>query len=279
MTSYVDPIFGRINSKDQPGDPWWAEAAQDHGLDLKFDMEAVAREDSFHNDSPYDFDKTWTAVVSKALSLGYQWPPIYDNQGREPFIRLCTAQGGKRILRVRAENFSKSPGAEPGYSFLNIRYKKPNSGERDMKTNRALNLLDNSFNTIKVVYASDRMEELTPELAMRDKYTFKVPKDYVVEVNDLVVIPLEKHFKVARCVSIDETPHLPNSDREYKWIYGSLNTSMFNSCVDRDDELRKVILDKEKQIETAKMKTFLQESLGFDNVDALKLPGIKVDEK
>ena len=163
-----------------------------------------------------------------------------------------------------------------------------------ISTERVLNLLDDSFKTIKVVFNPPQAPvgvefDADKVLDGFKTYTYKVPKSFEIKPGDLVTvisdvaspaIPVttkaDERYKVGMVESVDAEPNL-EADVSYKWICGAIDLGMYNSCQERDKELRTIIMKKEKKVETDKMKAFLQDSLGIDGVSTLKLTEIKVD--
>ena len=256
--------------------------------DMKFDIEKMALAKCNGDLSSYDFNGVWTALIYKALAEGYVWPVNYDNpKERERFIRLHNdGHGGKVIYPLPEQNYNIVPGVEPGLSFINSTH-SIKSGDTKMKkdthvnTERVLNLLDDSFKTIKVVFNPPQAPvgvkfDADKVLGGFDTYTYKVPKSFEIKPGNLVTVISDERYQVVMVKSIDAEPDL-EADVSYKWICGAIDLDMYNSCQERDKDLRAIIMKKEKKVETDKMRAFLQDSLGIDGVSTLKLTEIKVD--
>ncbi len=122
-----------------------------------------------------------------------------------------------------------------------------------MKTKHLASMLREDYTTIKVVF-DDEVRRREGAMGIKS-YTYKVLKADAAQlkVNSLVVTPPSADGRrgngVACVVEVHAEPLLDlDSDIDYRWIIGPLDTTRYDAIVAHDEEMQKTLVEVEKQL-------------------------------
>jgi cell fate regulator YaaT (PSP1 superfamily) len=97
-------------------------------------------------------------------------------------------------------------------------------------------LLLNTFTTIAVKFKD------TEKL-----YTFKIPKDWKVSVEDTVVVKGTSGLTTARVAQVHTEPKLDNSIPKYAWIVQVVDQTEYTKLLERDEQIEKILQQADMQ--------------------------------
>lgn len=108
-----------------------------------------------------------------------------------------------------------------------------------MKRHHLLNLIQDNYTTIRVVFNDDT----------RRGYTYKAPLAAGVVENDFVVVDSPHSGLVtARVIKVDERPKIDlDADYGYKWIVQKVDRTQYDETVDRERRFLQEMADIELQ--------------------------------
>lgn len=129
--------------------------------------------------------------------------------------------------------------------------------DSNMKHHQIINLLQEGYKTIAVVYATQREFQ---DSGAAKRYTFKT-MDESIKVDDHVVVLTSGKFSVVTVVEVHDVPQIDyDSGIQYTWIVQKLDMTLYNELL----EAEKTALEVLKVAERGKQQRILREALTTD---------------
>ena len=90
---------------------------------------------------------------------------------------------------------------------------------------------EGTFNTVSVQFYGDTSNR---------RYTYKIAKHYLVEVDNLAVVETNTGFKLVQITEVHSKPQIDYKLKaEYRWIVGIVPLNEYNEQKKKDVKLRK----------------------------------------
>lgn len=143
-----------------------------------------------------------------------------------------------------------------------------------MKHKHLFSLLDTTFTTVHVVFGGpivdieeDQYDFRAPPRPAKapsapQTYVYKVPKDWNVEKNDVLVVERNGGMNLVHVVRVDGEPDIDlDANFDYKWAVQKVDRSAYDALVEKEKGFQDTMLNVERVKQRESLLQSFRESL------------------